>query len=134
MPCRATMARRMPRQDAEKSLQESLRGWQEWAAVSKYRGPYRDPVMRSLIVLKGLTYRHPDVPEPRPGESKIRIELNCLCVTAFSVAVDFITVVVMLDRKRAKIRVVGGRVLSRLVCNCSLLSAGEFGIQLVGDG
>ena len=45
-----------PRQDAEKSLQESLRGWQEWAAVSKYRGPYRDPVMRSLIVLKALTY------------------------------------------------------------------------------
>jgi GH15 family glucan-1,4-alpha-glucosidase len=45
-----------PRQDAEKSLQETLRGWQEWAAVSKYRGPYRDPVMRSLVVLKALTY------------------------------------------------------------------------------
>jgi GH15 family glucan-1,4-alpha-glucosidase len=45
-----------PRQDAEKSLQESLRGWQEWASVSKYRGPYRDPVMRSLVVLKALTY------------------------------------------------------------------------------
>ncbi|MFC1407104.1 MULTISPECIES: glycoside hydrolase family 15 protein [Streptacidiphilus] len=45
-----------PRQDAEASLQESLLGWQEWSAVSKYRGPYRDPVMRSLIVLKALTY------------------------------------------------------------------------------
>ncbi|TDU03560.1 GH15 family glucan-1,4-alpha-glucosidase [Streptomyces sp. 846.5] len=45
-----------PRQDAEKSLQETLRGWQEWASVSKYRGPYRDSVMRSLVVLKALTY------------------------------------------------------------------------------
>jgi GH15 family glucan-1,4-alpha-glucosidase len=45
-----------PRQDAEKSLQETLRAWQEWASVSRYRGPYRDPVMRSLVVLKALTY------------------------------------------------------------------------------
>ena len=45
-----------PRQDAERSLQETFNAWQEWSAVNKYRGPYRDEVMRSLLVLKGLTY------------------------------------------------------------------------------
>ena len=45
-----------PRQDAERSLQETVNAWQEWSAVNKYRGPYRDAVMRSLLVLKALTY------------------------------------------------------------------------------
>ena len=45
-----------PRQDAEKSLQETLNAWQEWSAVNHYQGPYKDAVMRSLIVLKALTF------------------------------------------------------------------------------
>ncbi|MFC1413642.1 glycoside hydrolase family 15 protein [Streptacidiphilus sp. N1-12] len=45
-----------PRQDAEKSLQETLNAWQEWTSVSKYQGPYREAVVRSLIVLKALTF------------------------------------------------------------------------------
>ena len=45
-----------PRQDAERSLRETLNAWQEWASVSKYRGPYRDAVVRSLVVLKALTF------------------------------------------------------------------------------
>ncbi|HEY4300121.1 MAG TPA: glycoside hydrolase family 15 protein [Candidatus Didemnitutus sp.] len=31
--------------------------WQRWCARCTYRGPWRDPVMRSLITLKALTYR-----------------------------------------------------------------------------
>ena len=46
-----------PRQDAEKSLRETLDGWHEWAGKVKYRGRYRDLVMRSMIVLKALTYQ-----------------------------------------------------------------------------
>ncbi|NUR62987.1 MAG: glycoside hydrolase family 15 protein [Catenulispora sp.] len=45
-----------PRQDAEKSLRETLDGWHEWAAKVKYQGHYHDLVMRSMIVLKALTY------------------------------------------------------------------------------
>ncbi|GAA2023520.1 glycoside hydrolase family 15 protein [Catenulispora yoronensis] len=46
-----------PRQDAEKSLKETLDGWHEWAAKIRYQGPYRDLVTRSMIVLKALTYQ-----------------------------------------------------------------------------
>jgi GH15 family glucan-1,4-alpha-glucosidase len=45
-----------PRQDAERSLLETLNAWQEWAAVNRYQGPYRDAVVRSLVVLKALTF------------------------------------------------------------------------------
>ena len=30
--------------------------WSEWAARCRYRGPWREAVMRSLITLKALTY------------------------------------------------------------------------------
>ena len=46
-----------PRQDAEKSLRETLDGWHEWATKVKYQGPYQDLVTRSMIVLKALTYQ-----------------------------------------------------------------------------
>ncbi|MEZ0089351.1 glycoside hydrolase family 15 protein [Streptacidiphilus sp. EB129] len=45
-----------PRQDPEKSLRETLEGWQEWVRTCAYDGPYRAAVIRSLITLKALTY------------------------------------------------------------------------------
>ena len=45
-----------PRQDAERSLLETLLAWQEWASVCQYQGRYRDAVVRSLVILKALTF------------------------------------------------------------------------------
>ncbi|MFG2722491.1 glycoside hydrolase family 15 protein [Streptomyces sp. NPDC048416] len=42
--------------DPYESLEQSLADWREWSARCRYRGPYRDAVMRSLITLKALTY------------------------------------------------------------------------------
>jgi GH15 family glucan-1,4-alpha-glucosidase len=38
-------------------LASTARRWRRWCARCTYRGPWRDPVMRSLITLKALTYR-----------------------------------------------------------------------------
>ena len=46
-----------PRQDAEKSLRETLDGWHAWATKVEYQGPYQDLVRRSMVVLKALTYQ-----------------------------------------------------------------------------
>ncbi|GAA1962162.1 glycoside hydrolase family 15 protein [Catenulispora subtropica] len=46
-----------PGQDAEKSLRETLDGWYEWSTKARYQGPYQDLVMRSMIVLKSLSYQ-----------------------------------------------------------------------------
>ncbi len=43
--------------DADEALEATLKFWDEWSSRCDYRGPYRDAVMRSLIILKGLTYR-----------------------------------------------------------------------------
>ncbi|MEU0912099.1 glycoside hydrolase family 15 protein [Streptomyces althioticus] len=48
---------RPPLVDPYASLRHSLKDWQGWASRCRYRGPYRDMVMRSLITLKALTYR-----------------------------------------------------------------------------
>ena len=45
-----------PRQNAERSLRETLTAWHEWAETCRYQGPYRDAVMRSMVILKALTY------------------------------------------------------------------------------
>ncbi|MFE9094909.1 glycoside hydrolase family 15 protein [Streptomyces sp. NPDC007264] len=42
--------------DPSEALDSSVADWQAWAAQCRYRGPHRDAVMRSLIVLKALTY------------------------------------------------------------------------------
>jgi GH15 family glucan-1,4-alpha-glucosidase len=42
--------------DVHKTIAETQRFWEEWAATCSYRGPYRDLVERSLITLKALTY------------------------------------------------------------------------------
>ena len=43
--------------DVNKSLEETQKFWEKWAADYSYQGPYQDAVERSLITLKALTYR-----------------------------------------------------------------------------
>lgn len=43
-------------EDSEQSLRETEGWWQEWSDRCTYQGEWRDAVMRSLIVLKALTY------------------------------------------------------------------------------
>ncbi|HEX5481362.1 MAG TPA: glycoside hydrolase family 15 protein, partial [Terriglobia bacterium] len=43
--------------DHEKELTETEAFWTKWCMQSSYRGPWGDPVERSLITLKALTYR-----------------------------------------------------------------------------
>ncbi|MFI8089184.1 glycoside hydrolase family 15 protein [Streptomyces sp. NPDC086080] len=42
--------------DAEAALKETAAFWETWAGHLVYDGPYRDPVVRSLITLKALTH------------------------------------------------------------------------------
>lgn len=42
--------------DADAALAATTKRWQEWSAECTYRGPWREAVLRSLIVLKALTY------------------------------------------------------------------------------
>jgi GH15 family glucan-1,4-alpha-glucosidase len=44
--------------DPAKALEVTERFWTHWASECTYSGPYREPVMRSLLTLKALTY-HP---------------------------------------------------------------------------
>jgi GH15 family glucan-1,4-alpha-glucosidase len=43
--------------DPAVALSETERFWRGWASRCGYDGPYREAVLRSLVVLKGLTYR-----------------------------------------------------------------------------
>ncbi|MFE7790329.1 MULTISPECIES: glycoside hydrolase family 15 protein [unclassified Streptomyces] len=42
--------------DPHEALKNTLSDWAEWSARCKYRGPYRESVIRSLITLKALTF------------------------------------------------------------------------------
>jgi GH15 family glucan-1,4-alpha-glucosidase len=42
--------------DVENCLHETENFWREWTSHCKYQGSYKDAVVRSLIVLKALTY------------------------------------------------------------------------------
>ncbi|MFI5529320.1 glycoside hydrolase family 15 protein [Kitasatospora sp. NPDC051853] len=42
--------------DAEAALKHTAEFWRDWVAQCTYQGPYREPVVRSLITLKALTY------------------------------------------------------------------------------
>jgi GH15 family glucan-1,4-alpha-glucosidase len=46
-----------PVADSPAALQETEAWWREWTRRCTYSGPYRDGVIRSLIVLKALTYK-----------------------------------------------------------------------------
>jgi GH15 family glucan-1,4-alpha-glucosidase len=46
-----------PSIDADEALRETEAFWRHWSSRCSYVGPYRDAVLRSLVVLKGLTYR-----------------------------------------------------------------------------
>jgi GH15 family glucan-1,4-alpha-glucosidase len=46
-----------PAIDAEEALHETEAFWRDWSSRCTYQGPHRDAVLRSLVVLKGLTYR-----------------------------------------------------------------------------
>ena len=43
--------------DPRRSLKATEDFWLEWARTCSYRGEWREPVMRSLLTLKALTYR-----------------------------------------------------------------------------
>ena len=45
-----------PVEDADSALARTETWWQEWTGRGRYEGSYRDEVMRSLIVLKAMTY------------------------------------------------------------------------------
>ena len=45
-----------PAVDPGKELSDTEAFWTEWSSRSKYNGPYRDAVQRSLLTLKALTY------------------------------------------------------------------------------
>jgi GH15 family glucan-1,4-alpha-glucosidase len=42
--------------DPGQALEETEQFWTNWASQCSYRGPWREPVMRSLLTLKALTY------------------------------------------------------------------------------
>jgi GH15 family glucan-1,4-alpha-glucosidase len=42
--------------DPHEALELSLRDWEKWSSQCRYDGPWREPVIRSLITLKALTY------------------------------------------------------------------------------
>ena len=48
--------RRPPRVDPYDALRHSVEDWRAWVSRCRYKGPYRDAVVRSLITLKALTY------------------------------------------------------------------------------
>jgi GH15 family glucan-1,4-alpha-glucosidase len=43
--------------DVDEALRETETFWRDWSSRCSYQGPYRDAVVQSLVVLKGLTYR-----------------------------------------------------------------------------
>jgi GH15 family glucan-1,4-alpha-glucosidase len=43
--------------DASYAIHDTQMWWEDWAATSTFEGEWRDPVMRSLITLKALTYQ-----------------------------------------------------------------------------
>ena len=48
--------RRPPLVDPYDALRHSVEDWRAWVSRCRYKGPYRDAVVRSLITLKALTY------------------------------------------------------------------------------
>jgi len=47
----------LPPLDVERAMIETERWWSEWSGKCAFQGNWREPVMRSLITLKALTYK-----------------------------------------------------------------------------
>jgi GH15 family glucan-1,4-alpha-glucosidase len=45
-----------PAPDVAAAIDDTQQWWQRWADRCRHQGPYRDPVVRSLLTLKALTY------------------------------------------------------------------------------
>ena len=54
---RASHLETLPPVDAFQELEEVDKLWHKWSGRSKFKGRWRDPVVRSLITLKALQYR-----------------------------------------------------------------------------
>jgi GH15 family glucan-1,4-alpha-glucosidase len=46
-----------PRDDVARAVQTTEAWWRDWSGRCTYEGPYREPVVRSLVTLKALTYQ-----------------------------------------------------------------------------
>jgi len=53
----SSLEKKVPRMSAAGALVETRRFWKRWAGHNRYKGPYADAVMRSLLTLKAMTYR-----------------------------------------------------------------------------
>ena len=56
-PCRASHLRAHTGIGAESALKATEEWWRGWSARCTHTGPWREPVLRSLITLKALTYQ-----------------------------------------------------------------------------
>jgi len=57
MTSASSLEKKVPRVSAAGALVETRRFWKRWARRNRYKGPYVDAVMRSLLTLKAMTYR-----------------------------------------------------------------------------
>jgi GH15 family glucan-1,4-alpha-glucosidase len=54
--CRTYDLQQVEKSDVESSLRETQAWWEQWSRRCRYKGEWRDPVTRSMVTLKGLTY------------------------------------------------------------------------------
>jgi GH15 family glucan-1,4-alpha-glucosidase len=53
----SSLEKKVPRVSATGALVRTRRFWKGWAQRNRYKGPYAEAVMRSLLTLKAMTYR-----------------------------------------------------------------------------
>ena len=69
--------------------------------------------------------------QPGGGESKLRVELDCLSIGVGCILVVTIAIPISLDGKAAQIDVVGTGIISRPGSNHFLLCAGQLRVELL---
>src|ERR1700687_5627043 len=86
-------ATRPERIDAERAISSTERWWQTWSSRCSFQGPWRDPVVRSLITLKALTYAPTggivaapttSLPEQLGGTRNRAYRFSWLCAAPFT--------------------------------------------------